>query len=387
MGIGGSLELEADLSAYGMATFEVGSGPCSVDGNGTVTPTEDAAVADSCIIQVAFDANDNYEAKDAADLATIDVEAGTQILTFGEPYGTDPALMMGETLALTVGSEPTADQGGVISYRSADTAICTVDSGTGEITPVMPGECVVQTMAAAVDPKYAATEWIELATVGVEEGILSLGWNPQRWGRVGSNLVLYALTYGGTGSVVITYSVSDAGDTGCTFSATRTLVFTGTGVCVVTATASKTHYADWNREHVIRVRPTAITVTPDPFSAGETLQVGDSAPKAPAGHSVTPADATIVWQLVRGEQDCELVSATTGAVRAKAVPFEGDIIPQCFLQVVASKPNHETVKSVPVSIALSLGEIGDVAIRYGSGVTNFLRTGGGMAEMTPPPCG
>ena len=281
------------------------------------------------------------------------------------------------------GSEPTADQGGVISYRSADTAICTV-AADGTVTPVTPGECVVQTMAAAVDPNYAATEWINLATVPVEEGVLPLNWNPQRWGRVGANLALTAVDTGSLSGVTVAYSVEDAGDTGCTFSATRTLVFTGTGVCVVTATASKTHYADWNREHVIRVRPTAITVTPDPFSAGETLQVGDSAPKAPAGHSVTPTDATIVWQLVRGEQDCELVSATTGAVRAKAVPFEGDIIPQCSVQVVASKANYETVKSVPVSIALSPGEIGDVNIRYGIGITNFLRVGG-TADMTPPP--
>ena len=102
VGIGGSLELEADLGIYGSATFNVGSGPCSVDGNGTVTPTEDAAVADSCIIQVAFDANDNYEAKDAADLATISVGTGRQTLTFSEPYGADPSVMMGETLALAV---------------------------------------------------------------------------------------------------------------------------------------------------------------------------------------------------------------------------------------------------------------------------------------------
>ena len=383
VGIGDALELEADLSAYGMATFEFGSGPCAVDGDGTVTPTEDAAVADSCIIQVAFDANDDYEAKDAADLATVSVVAGTQILTVSEPYGAEPSLMMGNTLPLVEGSEPAADQGGAISYRSADTAICTVDSGTGEITPVMPGECLVETMAAAVDPNYAASGWIELATVGVVEGVLPLDWNPQRWGRVGSNLDLNALTYGGTGSVAITYSVENAGDTGCTLSGTRTLAFTGTGVCIVTATARKTHYADWSREHVIRVRPTAITVTPDPFSTGETLQVGDSAPKAPAGHSVTPSDATVTWRLVRGERDCELLNPQTGAVRAKAVSFEGGT-PQCFVQAVASKPNYETVKSAPVSIALSPGEIGDVAIRYGSGVTNFLRTGGGTADMTPP---
>ena len=377
VGIGGALELEADLGAYGSATFDVGSGPCAVDGDGAVTPTADAAVTDQCTIRVAFGANENYEAKDAADLATVSVVAGTQILTFGEPYGAEPSLMMGDTLPLVEGSEPVSDQGGTISYRSGDTAICTVDSGTGEIAPVAPGECVVETMAAAVDPDYAATGWIELATVGVEEGILPLGWNPQRWGRVGSNLDLNALTYGGTGSVAITYSVSDAGDTGCAFSGTRTLAFTGTGVCIVTATGSKTHYADWSRDHAIRVRPMGITVTPDPFTAGETLQVGDSGTKRPSGYSVTPSDATVSWQLVRGEKDCELVSATTGEVRARAVSF-ADGIPQCFVQAVASKANYETVKSDPVSIALALGEIGDVEIRYGS------LQPGGTADMTAP---
>ena len=384
VGIGGSLELEADLGAYGRTTFKVGSGPCAVDGDGTVTPTEDAAVADSCIIQVRFETNNNYNPRDAADLATVSVVAGTQILTFGEPYGAEPALMMGNTLPLVEGSEPAADQGGAISYRSGDTAVCTVDSGTGEITPVMPGECVVETMAAAVDPDYAASGWIELATVGVEVGVLPLAWNPQRWGRVGTNLELDALTYGGTGSVVTTYSVENAGDTGCTLSGTRTLAFTGTGVCIVTATAEKTHYVDWSREHIIRVRPTVITVTPGAFTVGETLQVGDSSPKNPAAYSgLNPADATASWQLVRGEKDCELVNAQTGSVRAGAVSFEGGT-PECSVQVVASKPNYETIKSVPVSIPLSLGTIGDVAIRYGSGVSNFLRTGGGTADMTPP---
>ena len=383
--IGGESELRRNLlGSYGPATFIVGSGPCSVDGDGTVTPTEDAAPTNECVIQVAFDTNENYNAKGVADLATLEIIQGSQIVTFSEPYGADPSLMMGATLALVVGSEPVSDQGGAISYQSADTSICTVNSATGEIAPVAVGECVVQVIAAAVLPNYSITRLIDIATVEVEEGILPLDWNPQRWGRVGANLALTAVETGSLSGVTVTYSVSNAGDTGCTFSGT-TLAFTGTGVCVVTATASKTHYADWNREHVIRVRPAAITVTPGEFTAGETLQVGDSDPQIPAAHSgLSPSDATAVWRLVRGERDCELVSASTGAVRARAVSFEGGT-PECSVQVVASKPNYETVKSAPVSIALSLGEIGDVAIRYGSGVTNFLRTGGGTADMTPPP--
>ena len=58
--IGGESELRRDLSAYGTATFTVG-GPCSVDGDGTVTPTEDAAPTNECVIQVAFDANEKLQ--------------------------------------------------------------------------------------------------------------------------------------------------------------------------------------------------------------------------------------------------------------------------------------------------------------------------------------
>ena len=383
LAIGSRVKLQVDLSPYGRVTFSMGSlSPCTVDRDGTVTPTEDALFEQQCIILAAFDANDNYQGKDEAIFATVDLMHGTQVVTFDEPYGSDPTLRVGETLPLVVGSEPVSDQGGRISYGSADTAVCTVDSATGEITAVAPGTCGVRTRAAAVS-NYNATGQIELATIEVEEGVLPLAWTPQRWGQVGTNLALTAVDTGSLSGVTVTYSVEDAGDTGCTLSGIRTLAFTGTGVCMVTATASKTHYEDWGREHVIRVRPTAITVTPEPFTAGATLQVGGDT-KIPAAPSLTPSDATASWQLVRGERDCELVSAQTGEVRAKAVPFEGDIIPQCFLQVVASKPNHETVVSVPVSIALALGTIGDVDIRYGSGVNNLLRTGG-TAEMTPPP--
>ena len=285
--IGGERDLNTKLDRYGTATFTVGSGPCTVDGDGTVTPTEDAVPTDECTIQVAFDANDNYNPKDAALLATLEILAGNQIITFSGPYGASPSLMMGDTLSVIAGSEPVSEQGGVISYQTADTSVCTVDTGTGEITPVTLGECVVQTMAAAV-ANYNATGWIEIATIGVEEGTLPLTWNPQRWGRVGTNLALTAVDTGSLSGVTVTYSVSDAGDTGCTLSGT-TLAFTGTGACVVTATASKTHYEDWSREHIIRVRPMEITVTPGAFTAGESLQVGDSRTKQPTGRSVTPS--------------------------------------------------------------------------------------------------
>ena len=381
--IGSRVELQVDLSPYGRATFSVTAlSPCTVDKDGTVTPTADALFEHECIILVTFESNKNYNAKDETRFAIVSLTHGTQVVTYSEPYGAEPSLRMGEALALVTGSEPVSDQGGSISYRSADTAICTVISATGAVTPVAPGECVVQVKAAAVS-NYSATGWIDIATVEVEEGILPLNWSPQRWGRVGTNLALTAVDTGSLSGVTVTYSVENAGDTGCALSGT-TLAFTGTGACVVTATASKTHYEDWSREHAIRIRPMAITVTPGEFTSGATLQVGDSTPKTPVAYSsLAPSDATASWQLVRGEKDCELVSATTGAVRARAVSFENGA-PTCSVQVVAKKQGYETVKSSPVSIPLSEGTIGDVAIRYGTGATNFLRLKG-SADMTPPP--
>ena len=59
LAIGSRVKLQVDLSPYGRVTFSMGSlSPCTVDRDGTVTPTEDALFEQQCIILAAFEAND-----------------------------------------------------------------------------------------------------------------------------------------------------------------------------------------------------------------------------------------------------------------------------------------------------------------------------------------
>ena len=383
--IGGTLELEEDLSRYGTATFSVTSGDnCTVDENtGAVTPTEDAADSDTCTIQATFAGNDDYAAQEtAADLATITVGPGSQIITFSDPYGAGPSLGVDGTLALV--NAPSADQGGAISYREKDVSICSV-AADGTVTGVMPGECVVQARAAAVT-NYNASEWVDIAAIEVGEGMLdSLTWNVSVSGRLGAELVLPAVNVGSTGAAVV-YSIKDAGDTGCAFKGTsgadaRTLVFASWGLCRVTATASKANYGDWVRDEYVRVRPGEITLgTMGAYANNAKIQVGGASLTPATNFSgFTPSDVTASWQLARGERDCELVDAAAGKIRALQVAIEDATNPPvCSLQVVAGKHGHENFKSEIVSVPLQRGTIAGATVKYGHGINAILPVGGNV---------
>ena len=201
----------------------------------------------------------------------------------------------------------------------------------------------------------------------------------QIWRTVGAD--------GGDGQhrgATVEYAVTDAGDTGCTFGDPRTLSFTAPGLCRVTATATKEHYNDWEREHAIVVRPGVSSVTLGAFTNNDTLIVG-GADKTPSAYSsLAPSDAEASWQLVRGEDDCELVDGSDGTVRALPRAFVGDESPECSIQVVAQKKNYALFKSAPVSIPLEKGDLGTLtAPVYGFGGTQL--SVGGFLEMTTAP--
>ena len=389
VGLWGELELEVDLSMYGTATFKVSSGNCEVDGDGVITPTADAAIGDVCVVQVAFAANTNYEAWPIGNFATVTVAAGAQTVTISEPYGEEPTLGVGGTLALVNPPVATAgeDAGGAVSYRNKDMAesICAV-AADGTVTGKALGECTVQAKAAApTNTDYAPTEWIDVITLTVGVGVLTeLDWNPGVVGRVGTDLVLMAVNVGSTGAAVV-YSVVEARDTGCAFegnsgAAARTLSFEAWGLCTVRAEASAAGYRDWVREKHIRVRPGTISVTPGSFTQGDTLKVGGDTETPGDLTGKDPSDADFAWELVRGERDCTLVDSVTGEVRANAVSFEGGT-PLCSLQVVARKRNYETRRSDGVSIPLEAGDMGEVTVRYGRGVSDVLPLGEGHVDI------
>ena len=78
----------------------------------------------------------------------------------------------------------------------------------------------------------------------------------------------------------------------------------------------------------MRVRAGAITVTVNGFTSGDVLKVGAD-PVLPVAYAdLTPSDAAASWRLMRGEEDCELVSATTGGGEGECHCHRPDGSPQ-----------------------------------------------------------
>ena len=370
--VGETLELVAAPAGYGTVSYRTKAGSetyCSVEATtGTVT----ALALGDCTVEAGLGGTTDY-APSVALLQTIGVTEGRQVITLSEPYGAIPTVAVGETLEIV--TAPTAaagaDAGGDISYRvkSGSEAHCSVDAATGEVTATAVGNCIIEAQAAAVAPNYGISQWVEVAAIGVEEGTLAgISWTPgASRARVGEDFTLAAVNVGDSGAT-ISYAVSDTGKTGCAFmavdqndaAAERTLTFTGHGRCVVVASADKDHYQGWEQEHTIIVAAGTFEIPQGAWGQfSGSLTVG-GATKAPVRSEAVPAGVQIRYSLLRGERDCRLVNYRTGEVQARRVPLKrvGDqVLTKCSVLGTAHKKGHRLVKSPPVEITLSPGQI------------------------------
>ena len=378
----GTLALVTPPEGHGVATYTVKSGSgnyCAVErSTGEVSGVAKTTNANDCVIQVAFDGGNDYNALTATDLQAIVVTDGVQELTITDPYGTPPlGMAVGDTLALS--NPPVSAQGGAISYHVATDSTQQCDVGTnGTVTALAPGSCTIEFDVAGVSG-YLPVSNRELAIILVGEGSFSFAWDPRKDGvdyRVGNEAMIAEVNVGSTG-VTPRYIVADAGDTGCAFKGTSgneaiTLTFTSHGLCTLRASATKEHYREWSEERSIRVKPGEIDITVGAFGNSETLVVGAENPLAPTGTGTPdPSDARVYWELVRGERDCILVNSQTGAVRARAVDV--DATTECSLHLVAEKVHYRSYRSDPVSIPLEEGNMGDMIDPvYGDGASTNL---------------
>ena len=367
LAVGGTLDVAEMTMAYGTYMYRVKSGSdtfCSVNGtNGRVTGLS----VGRCVVEVLLGGNVNYRAS-TADLLVVTVQKGEQNLSVLYPYGANPSLVVGESLEV-VGTL-SGSRGGAPVYRvkTGFGSYCNVNSSSGLITALSPGNCTIEAQAGELD-NYNASAWTEVVTIEVEAGTLSgIGWTPaQTRGVVGEDLELDEVDDSGAGvGVSVVYVVKDVGRTDCAFKGNsgddaRTLKFEDVGLCRIVARASHPSYHTWEREHSIRVAPGTIQLTPTAFTPNTKLKVGSFIRRpAPIGSSgVTPSDAQISWQLVRGERDCVVVDSQFGAVRARAVPIvDGET--KCSLMAVAKKRGYRTAKEGPVEIFLELGDLGTI---------------------------
>ncbi len=131
----------------------------------------------------------------------------------------------------------TSSGGGAISYSivNAGTTGCTISGNT--LNHTTSGTCVVRATAASNTNYNVATQDVSFVISKVDQLVT---WNPvTNLLAVPSSSTMLAASTNGNGA--ISYSIADAGTTGCTVSGT-TLSYTGAGTCQVTATAAATNY-------------------------------------------------------------------------------------------------------------------------------------------------
>ena len=278
---------------------------CEVNAtSGTITPVDGGK---DCVVQARYTGNDNYEASNVVDLITISIRKFNQpreLVAPTAPYGTSPALIVGEG-TLTIVNAPAADGLTPVGYRplNGDESFCTVDATSGEVTPISAGSCVVEAHYSESN-RYHPTSYVTIATIPVTAGTRATDptWTPASSGTVAIPLVLDAVS-GTEDTDTIIYRVV-SGD--CSFDSgseenERTLNFAAAGTCTVQATVEKTGYPDWNSaSHDITVAPGSQTlVAPtDPYGDSPTLNAGDS-------------DLTIVTEPDTGQGATQYRSTTT----------------------------------------------------------------------------
>ena len=375
--VGEILSFDTLPVGYGAVAYTIKESPanCSVGQDGAVTGLS----AGVCTVEVAFSGDDDYEAYSKADLQTITVVRGVQSLTFRDPYGAEPTLKSGETLAIS--SPPMGSQNGAISYqiKTGSETYCEVGAGDGIINGLGAGNCIVQARAGTM-ANYNASEWEDIATIVVEAGILTgIAWTPgYPQAQVGAPMVLGAVELGGLSGATVTYRVVESGESDCVFSEAnphndaleRTLTFENRGRCVVAAAVQKEDYDVWEQEHTVDVElgslrmgsgawgefagsltvggssmvpqrgsgadSDAVTVAVDYSGAdarglclqydeqGNALTTRGACPEVET--PVNLDDVRVSWSLLRGERDCRLVNYRRGEVAALRVPIERELI-------------------------------------------------------------
>ena len=170
------LSVGATLSVDGMATLPTaGTGAltydpndenvCTTDAAGTVT----GAGVGTCVISLYFAGDDSTEASNALEILNIEVEQGAQTFTpWSDPYGAAPRMKVNGNNLRIKNPAPDDHGHGNLEYSSLDTSVCTVNTQTGEISPVGGGDCTVQARYTGTD-NYQASDFTDLVVISVRK--------------------------------------------------------------------------------------------------------------------------------------------------------------------------------------------------------------------------
>lgn len=340
--------------AIGYSTVSTG---CSVDADTGVVTGMSAGV-NNCVITATASATGNYT--QATQEQTLSVGIGSQVVSFGPA----PTISMGSPAA--VSATTTGD--GSISYSTTATD-CSVDSGTGLVTPLSAGtdNCMITAIAQATS-NY--TQGSASQTLSILLPTQAVTFDPAPAVAIGAPGSVHAET---TGDGAISYSTSSPDCSVAPGSGLVTGIATGTDNCVVTATAAQTaNYSQGVATQTLSIARGSQTVT---FGAAPVVVMG-----APAAVSATSTgDGSISYSTVSlscsvdsstglvtgiavGTDNCEII-----ATAASTSTYQQGISTQTISigirsQTVTFGPAPTVVMGIPSAVSASSS--GDGAVSY-----------------------
>jgi uncharacterized repeat protein (TIGR02543 family) len=192
----------------------------------------------------------------------------------------------------TLTSTPSAGgSDGTKSYASSTTGVCTVNSSTGLVAFVSAGTCsLTATISAGTTHDAATSTAITFTTTLATQTVT---WAPTTAVLTTDSPVTPSAVATALGSAVISYSVTNAGTTGCSVnSSTGVLTFTAAGSCVVRASAAATaNYEAATRDVTFVVSQATRTITVTQSSNG-TIAPGTTSVNYGSNQTFTFTPAT-----------------------------------------------------------------------------------------------
>ncbi len=200
--------------------------------------------------------------------------------------------------------------GGVAVTYSVTGTGCAVNSSTGVLTYTQAGNCVVTASAAANGIYGAATN---VQTIVISLVTPAITWVPVSTVTDTSQSPYTPDTLASTtGAGAISYSVTDAGTSGCSVnSSTGVITFTGKGNCTILATAAATSiYAQISTSVTFTINPVSPLVIWNPASTAATASVGTFSPTSAS----TTGDGAITYSVLTNTNSSCSVDSTTGVL-------------------------------------------------------------------------
>ena len=338
-------------SGHGDLEYQLKSGSesyCSIVASTGAVSALVAGVGNTCVVQARFAGDNTYAPSDYGDIGSIAIiQAGQDPIAASNVYGTSPTVSVSATL--DVATDPTGGQGD-LEYRaaSAGNGACTVDTGTGQITGALNGNCVVEARWAG-NTGYEASDWSVVQTVTVGSGLISIDTLPSFAGTLSVGGSLTPTAPASTPAGTASYALAD-GETDCTLDSASTGQVTGSSVvvipgetdCSLVVTVTASGYAPVTGEFSVDLAGATLvfsTNLPPGYTATALVIAGDSAEVG----TIPAADdnsVSVDWSFSTTEEctvDNDPSSATFGDVTAATTAANGDT---CTVTATASAAGY-----------------------------------------------